>query len=89
MKKSKILVLVAALLVAVMALTACGGSVALKDYLNPDSLIVMKNAKIEESIEGASNGEKFQFVRNGYFCVDIHNPRVINRIVTLKDGFKK
>ena len=36
MKKSKILVLVAALLVAVMALTACGGSVAIKDYINPD-----------------------------------------------------
>lgn len=60
-----------------------------KDYLNPDSLKVMKNAKIEESVEGAANGEKFQFVRNGYFCVDIHNPRVINRIVTLKDGFAK
>ena len=59
-----------------------------KEYLNPESLIVMKNAKIEESIEGASNGEKFQFVRNGYFCVDVHNPKVINRIVTLKDGFK-
>ncbi len=60
-----------------------------KDYLNPDSLKVMKNAKIEESIEGASNGEKFQFVRNGYFCVDVHNPKVINRIVTLKDSFAK
>ena len=60
-----------------------------KDYLNPDSLKVMKNAKIEESIEGAANGEKFQFVRNGYFCVDVHNPKVINRIVTLKDSFAK
>lgn len=60
-----------------------------KDYLNPDSLKVMKNAKIEESIEGAENGEKFQFVRNGYFCVDVHNPKVINRIVTLKDSFAK
>ncbi len=60
-----------------------------KEYLNPESLIVMKNAKIEQSIEGAVNGEKFQFVRNGYFCVDIHNPKVINRIVTLKDSFAK
>ncbi len=60
-----------------------------KEYLNPESLIVMKNAKIEESIEGAAEGEKFQFVRNGYFCVDVHNPKAINRIVTLKDGFAK
>ena len=60
-----------------------------KEYLNPESLIVMKNAKIEPSIEGAENGEKFQFVRNGYFCVDVHNPKVINRIVTLKDSFAK
>ena len=59
-----------------------------KDYLNPDSLKIMKNAKVEESFEGAKVGEKFQFVRNGYFCVDVHNDKVINRIVTLKDSFK-
>ncbi len=59
-----------------------------KEFLNPDSLTIMKNAKVEESIEKATNGEKFQFVRNGYFCIDMHNPRVINRIVTLKDSFK-
>ncbi len=59
-----------------------------KEYLNPESLIVMKNAKVEKSIEDAKPGEKFQFVRNGYFCVDIHNDKVINRIVTLKDSFK-
>lgn len=60
-----------------------------KDYLNPDSLKVMKNAKVEKSIEGAKPGDKFQFVRNGYFCIDLHNDRVINRIVTLKDSFAK
>lgn len=59
-----------------------------KEYLNPESLIVMKNAKVEKSIEDAKPGEKFQFVRNGYFCIDIHNDKVINRIVTLKDSFK-
>ena len=48
----------------------------------------MKNAKVEKSIEDAKPGEKFQFVRNGYFCIDIHNDKVINRIVTLKDSFK-
>lgn len=60
-----------------------------KDYLNPESLIVMKNAKVEESLANASAGEKFQFVRTGYFCADIHNPNVFNRIVTLKDSFAK
>ncbi len=60
-----------------------------RDYVNPDSLIEMKNAKLEESLEGAKPGERFQFVRNGYFCVDVHNPSVINRIVTLKDSFSK
>lgn len=60
-----------------------------KDYLNPDSLKVMSNAKVEKSIEGANPGDKFQFVRNGYFCIDLHNDRVINRIVTLKDSFAK
>jgi glutaminyl-tRNA synthetase len=60
-----------------------------RDYVNPESLIEMKNAKLEESLEGAKPGERFQFVRNGYFCVDVHNPSVINRIVTLKDSFSK
>lgn len=60
-----------------------------RDYLNPESLIVMKNAKLEKALEGASSGERFQFVRNGYFCVDVHSPNVINRIVTLKDSFAK
>ena len=60
-----------------------------KDYLNPNSLTVLKNAKVEQSIEGSAPGDKFQFVRNGYFCVDLHNDKVINRIVTLKDSFAK
>ena len=60
-----------------------------KDYLNPESLVVMPNAKLEESLKDAAASERFQFVRNGYFCVDVHNPHVINRIVTLKDSFSK
>ena len=60
-----------------------------RDYLNPESLVTMKNAKLEASMADTVPGEKFQFVRTGYFCTDIHNPGVINRIVTLKDSFAK
>ncbi len=59
-----------------------------KEYLNPDSLKVFPNAKLEASVEGSCAGERFQFVRNGYFCIDSHDSHVINRIVTLKDSFK-
>ena len=60
----------------------------MEEYLNPDSLKVMKNAKVENAVEDAKPEDKFQFVRNGYFVVDIHDPRVFNRIVTLKDSYK-
>ncbi len=60
-----------------------------KDYINPDSLKIMKGAKLEPAMEEANCEDKFQFVRTGYFCVDIHDKNVINRIVTLKDSFKK
>ena len=60
-----------------------------RDFINPDSLIIMENAKLEESMTSVEPGEKFQFVRSGYFCCDIHNPKVFNRIVTLKDSFAK
>ena len=59
------------------------------DYLNPDSLKVIKNAKIEPSLADAEAGEKFQFVRNGYFCKDTKYENTFNRIVTLKDGSGK
>ena len=57
------------------------------DYLNPDSLTVIKNAKIEPSLADANAGDKFQFVRNGYFCKDSKNPNTFNRVVGLKDSF--
>ena len=60
----------------------------MEEYLNPNSLKIMKNAKVEAALEGAKPEEKFQFVRNGYFVVDIHDAHVINRIVTLKDSYK-
>lgn len=58
------------------------------DYLNPESRIVLEGCKLEPSLADAKPGEKFQFVRTGYFCVDTKEPGVFNRTVTLKDGFK-
>ena len=57
------------------------------DYLNPESLIVVENAKIEPSLADAKDGEKFQFVRDGYYCKDIKHPNTFNRVVGLKDSF--
>ena len=59
-----------------------------KDYLNTDSVQVIDHAKLEESLADAKPGERFQFVRTGYFTPDSKNPHVYNRIVTLKDSFK-
>ena len=57
------------------------------DYLNPESLCVIKGAKIEPTLASAEAGEKFQFVRNGYFCKDSKHENTFNRIVGLKDSF--
>ena len=59
-----------------------------KDYLNPESVTVIPHAKLEESLHGAKPGDRFQFVRTGYFTPDSKHPGVYNRIVTLKDSFK-
>lgn len=59
------------------------------DFINPESLIVVKGAKIEPALADAAPGEQFQFVRFGYFCKDTKNEGVFNRIVPLKDSFGK
>ena len=59
-----------------------------KDYLNSDSVKVLQDAKLEESLKDAKPGDRFQFVRNGYFTPDSKHEGVYNRIVTLKDSFK-
>ena len=59
-----------------------------RDYLNPDSLKVMNNAKLEGCMADVKPGEKFQFVRSGYFCADSKHPGTYNRIVTLKGSYK-
>ncbi len=60
--------------------------------LNPNSLTVRKNCKLELSFQGAKPGEAFQFMRHGYFCVDKKDTTgehtVFNRIVSLKSSYK-
>ncbi len=60
--------------------------------LNPNSLTVLKNCYVEPSLEGAQAYESFQFVRQGYFCVDAKDSSgdalVFNRIVSLKSSYK-
>ncbi|MCI8649842.1 MAG: glutamine--tRNA ligase/YqeY domain fusion protein [Anaerotruncus sp.] len=58
------------------------------DFLNPDSLAVLRNCKLEESLRDAQPGDRFQFVRMGYFCKDSKQENTFNRIVILKDSFK-
>ncbi len=58
------------------------------DYLNPDSLRILTECKLEPSLGDAKDGERFQFVRMGYYVRD-REPGRFNRIVTLKDGFAK
>ena len=59
------------------------------DYLNPDSLVKIENALVEKCLDEAKPGEKFQFVRNGYYCKDTKYPNTYNRIVGLKDSYPK
>ena len=60
--------------------------------LNPNSLTVLKNCKLEENFREAEPGDSFQFMRNGYFCVDTKDTDeehlVFNRIVSLKSSYK-
>ena len=59
------------------------------DFLNPNSLQKVKNALIEKCLSNAQPGEKFQFVRNGYYCKDTKYENTYNRVVGLKDSFPK
>lgn len=62
------------------------------DYINPNSLIIIKNAKVEPWIKNSKIYDKFQFERLGYFCIDKYSTTeniVLNRTVTLKDTWAK
>ena len=63
-----------------------------KDYINPDSLTVIKNAFIEQDLVNAAPTLGYQFIRKGYFSLDIDSRPdnlVFNRTVTLKDAWAK
>lgn len=59
------------------------------DYLNPDSVKKLTGCKAELALGDAAPGDRFQFVRMGYFVKDTKYPNTYNRIVTLKDSFAK
>jgi glutaminyl-tRNA synthetase len=70
-----------------------GGEENWLDYINPNSLQIIKNAKLEPSLKEAKPLDRFQFERLGYFCVDTKNTTkeklVFNRTATLKDSWKQ
>lgn len=59
------------------------------DRLNPNSAIKLEGCMIEPSLAEAEPGDRFQFVRTGYFCKDTKYDMTFNRIVGLRDSFKK
>ncbi len=64
-----------------------------KEFLNPDSLQVIDNAILEPGLARATPEQRFQFERQGYFCLDTRDSTperpVFNRIVTLRDTWAK
>jgi glutaminyl-tRNA synthetase len=64
----------------------------INQVINPNSLEIVTGAFLEPSLAGAQPGDKFQFERTGYFCVDLDSAPtkpVFNRTVTLKDTWAK
>ena len=63
------------------------------EFINPNSLEILPGALIEPSLKNAKSGDRFQFERHGYFCVDSKFTKkeklVFNRTVTLKDSWGK
>jgi glutaminyl-tRNA synthetase len=69
-----------------------GAEETLESSLNPNSLQILAGCKVEQSLAPASVGQRFQFLRHGYFTVDPDSTdtlRVFNRIVGLKDSWAK
>ncbi|MBQ7598528.1 MAG: glutamine--tRNA ligase/YqeY domain fusion protein [Clostridia bacterium] len=62
-----------------------------KDNLNPDSLTVLTGCRLESGVSGLKPGDTFQFMRQGYFCVDISSTDdalIFNRTVQLNSSWK-
>ena len=63
-----------------------------KDFLNPKSLEIINNCKVEPNIRILKPFDRFQFERNGYFCIDPDTNKdklIINRTVGLRDTWAK
>ncbi|MCH6570493.1 MAG: glutamine--tRNA ligase/YqeY domain fusion protein [Acidobacteria bacterium] len=69
------------------------GGADFRDSLNPDSLVTLTSCRVEPSLKGAQPGSRYQFERQGYFCVDSVDSTpeapVFNRTVTLRDSWAK
>lgn len=66
--------------------------ISFKEYINPDSLKILKNCLLEPNLAQCKPGDRVQFERLGYFCVDPdsqENHLIFNRTVTLRDSWAK
>jgi len=62
------------------------------DFINPDSLVVLKDCRVEQWLKNAAPGEVFQFERKGYFCVDDDSSLddlTFNRTISLRDTWAR
>ena len=62
------------------------------ENMNPDSLLTLQNCKAEPGLESAETEISYQFLRNGYFCMDSDSKPdqlIFNRTVGLRDNWKK
>jgi len=72
--------------------TEDGNETDFKTYLNPDSLEVLTSCRVEPTLSSAKPGDRYQFERLGYFCVDPDSSDkklIFNRTVTLRDTWAK
>ena len=63
-----------------------------KNYLNPDSLKILKSCKVEPAIHNLKAFDRFQFLRKGYFCIDpdtTDENLIINQTVGLRDTWSR
>ncbi len=63
-----------------------------KNFINPNSLEIVKSCKVESSLENLEPYDRFQFERLGYFCIDKDSKKdnlIINRTITLRDTWAK
>jgi glutaminyl-tRNA synthetase len=64
-----------------------------KNYVDPNSLTTLTSCRVEPHLVGAAPGSRYQFLRQGYFCVDVIDSSdetlVFNRTVSLRDSWAK